>query len=58
MEDADIKKIIMEKQANNKIACKTAVEIADQAGIPKRKVGEMIDELKIKIVACQLGCFD
>jgi len=58
MEDAEIKKMIMEKQSNQKIACKSAIDIADQAGVPRRKVGEMLNELKIKIVACQLGCFD
>ena len=40
-----------------RIACKKALEIADQLGVPTRDVGRTADDLKIKIAACQLGCF-
>jgi hypothetical protein len=58
MEDDTIRQLIMEKQRDNRIACKTAVEIADATGIPRRKIGEILDEMKIKIHSCQLGCFE
>ena len=50
--------LIMEKQSNGRISCKTACDIADKAEIPRRKIGQLLDEMKIKIHSCQLGCFD
>jgi hypothetical protein len=57
LEDIEIKEIIIKKQSDNKMSCKTALEIADNAGVSRRKIGDLINELKIKIHSCQLGCF-
>ena len=57
MEDIEIKEIIIKKQSDNKMSCKTALEIADNTGVSRRKIGDLINELKIKIHSCQLGCF-
>ncbi|MEW6140495.1 MAG: hypothetical protein AB1733_19920 [Thermodesulfobacteriota bacterium] len=48
----------MERQSDNRISCKAACDIAELAGVPPRKVGNLLDEMKIKIFGCQLGCFD
>lgn len=40
-----------------KISCKKAFEIAEKWDMPVKEVGEVINELGIKIVKCQLGCF-
>ena len=58
MEDLEIKELISKKQSNNRISCKTAMELADDAGISRRKLGSLLDEMKIKIHSCQLGCFE
>ncbi|MBM3299676.1 MAG: hypothetical protein FJY85_06960 [Deltaproteobacteria bacterium] len=58
MEEAEIRKIIMEKQRDQRISCKTACDIAAQTGVPPRKIGHLLDEMHIKIDSCQLGCFD
>jgi hypothetical protein len=58
MDDEQIKRIILEKQSDHRISCRTACQIAEQTGVPPRKVGQLLDEMKIKIYACQLGCFD
>ncbi len=42
---------------NNKITCAKAWEFADKFGITKKQMGELLNELKIKITSCQLGCF-
>ena len=34
-----------------------AFSIAKEANVSVKKVGELRDKLKIKIRACQLGCF-
>jgi len=58
MEDSQLRDLIMEKQSNGRMSCKTACDIADQAGISRRKIGRLLDDMKIKIHSCQLGCFD
>jgi hypothetical protein len=56
--DADaVRKLIQEKQHNGSISCKAAMEIAEQAGLPPIQIGKMLNEMKIKIRGCQLGCF-
>lgn len=55
MEEAKKKLVSLAK--DGKIACKQALEFAEKEGIPPKKVGELLNELKIKIVTCQLGCF-
>jgi DNA-binding Lrp family transcriptional regulator len=57
MDDGELKKIIMERESSGRISCKTACDIADETGVSRRDVGRLIDELKIKIHSCQLGCF-
>ena len=48
---------IEETVTDNRISCKKALEIADENGISRNKMGELLNELKIKIRQCQLGCF-
>jgi hypothetical protein len=42
---------------DNRISCTEAREIAAEFDIPVRAVGDLANELKIKIYACELGCF-
>jgi hypothetical protein len=42
---------------NNRISCKQALKIAEEEQVPPKVIGEMLNELKIKVVTCQLGCF-
>jgi len=42
---------------DGKIACMQALKIAEEENVPSKKVGEILNELKIKIMNCQLGCF-
>jgi hypothetical protein len=56
--EQELKDLIMEKQSNGRISCKVACDIADQTGTARREIGRILDDLKIKIHSCQLGCFD
>lgn len=46
------------KALDNKISCAVARQLAAELQVPIREVGESANELKIKIKACELGCFD
>lgn len=43
--------------AEKRIACADAWAFAEAKGLGKEEVGELCNELGIKIYACQLGCF-
>ena len=39
------------------IACANAFALARELGVPLADVGRACDELGIKVMQCQLGCF-
>lgn len=55
----EVKKAVEEaaRQHQGKLPCAVAQEIAQKLGVPLIWVGEAADELKVKIIQCQLGCF-
>ncbi|HMK33581.1 MAG TPA: hypothetical protein VK463_00840 [Desulfomonilaceae bacterium] len=57
MGDDELKTLILQKQTNGRITCEAACDLANEAGVPPREIGRLLDELHIKIQACQLGCF-
>ncbi len=49
---------ILEKSKNGKIPCAVCFKIAEDFGISKKEMGKILNEMKVKIGQCQLGCFD
>jgi hypothetical protein len=41
----------------NRLSCEKAHELSAAHAISLREIGEVCNDLKIKIAACQLGCF-
>ncbi|MDP2719657.1 MAG: hypothetical protein Q8P44_07495 [Dehalococcoidia bacterium] len=41
-----------------KLPCAVAFKIAEKAGVTTGTVGDRTDKLDLRIVKCQLGCFD
>ncbi len=52
-----IKKEAENRSQEGKLSCREAFKIAEELERPVKEVGEACNELKIKIVSCQLGCF-
>lgn len=52
-----IKKRLLEVAQNGRLQCAGALSIASSFGVPTKDVGDVADELNIKISKCQLGCF-
>jgi hypothetical protein len=57
MSQEDIQARIKAAAADGKIPCAAACRLADELGLSRQDLGEMLNELKIKIIQCQLGCF-
>jgi len=57
MTDAELKDKIQAAAPQGKIPCARAFLLAQELDLPKARLGELCNELKIKIIQCQLGCF-
>jgi len=53
----DVKARIKAASPDGKIACVAAFRLAEELGLSRKDLGELLNELKIKIIQCQLGCF-
>ena len=42
---------------NGKISCRQALKLASETGVSPKELGDLLNEMKIKIASCQLGCF-
>jgi hypothetical protein len=58
MDRKKVEEAIRGKAKEGKIPCAACFKIAEEQGIPKREVGKICNEIKIRIGQCQLGCFD
>lgn len=52
-----LKKALKKEAHSGRLPCAKARALAETHGVPYRAVGQIADELKIKIVNCELGCF-
>ncbi len=42
---------------DGKIPCAVAFKIAKECNVSTKEIGNLLNQLKIKITGCQLGCF-
>lgn len=57
MNQAQLKQELGELFPEGRIPCVKVFELAEKYNISCLNMGELLDELKIKIIKCQLGCF-
>jgi hypothetical protein len=57
MDREKLEKALRERAKEGKLPCAMCFKIAEEFGIPKREIREILNELNIKISQCQLGCF-
>jgi hypothetical protein len=48
---------IKKASAGDRLTCEKAHELSAKLKVPLQEIGVLCNELKIKISACQLGCF-
>ncbi len=53
----NLKEKILFEAENQKLPCKQAFTIASETDFPLAEVGKTCNEMNVKIVGCQLGCF-
>ncbi len=57
MQEEAIINRLKEVAREGKISCTVAMKIAAEFHVPIHKIGELLNQMKVKIVQCQLGCF-
>jgi hypothetical protein len=58
MDRKKLEETILTKAKDGKLPCAMCFKIADDFGIPKKELTKILNEMKIKISQCQLGCFE
>jgi cytidine deaminase len=58
MDRDKLEKVILKKAKAGKLPCGMCFQIAEDFKISKREIGKVLNEMKIKISQCQLGCFE
>lgn len=57
MTNDEIKARIRAAAPDSRITCAAAFRLAAELGISRAEMGNFLNELRIKIIECQLGCF-
>jgi hypothetical protein len=57
MTQEELKARIRAAAPEGKITCAAALRLAEELPISRQEMGDLLNELKIKITQCQLGCF-
>jgi Trp operon repressor len=57
MDQESIIDVVRKAAAENRLSCESARELAEELNVPVSEIGRICNVLKIKITACQLGCF-
>jgi len=53
----EIKARIKAAATEGRIPCAAAFRLAQELSLSRKDLGDLLNELKIKITQCQLGCF-
>lgn len=53
----EIIKKLQEVAPKGKISCTDARRVAEEFAVNPADIGDLCDELKLKIYGCELGCF-
>ena len=57
MHEEEVKSRIRAAAPDGKMPCAAAFRLAEELGISRKELGNLLNDLKIKIIQCQLGCF-
>ena len=58
MDRKNLKETILKKAKDGKLPCAMCFKIAEDFKISKREMGKILNEMKVRISQCQLGCFE
>ncbi len=54
--EEDIRRLINEAATDGRVACKFLLDLAARTDTPAGRIGEICNEMDIRVSDCQLGC--
>jgi hypothetical protein len=57
MNQEELRARVQAAAPEGKIPCARAFVLAEDLDLSRKELGELLNELRIKIIQCQLGCF-
>lgn len=57
IDDDKISQAVLKEAKDGRISCTAARKLARELQVSPREIGDACNRLKIKIHACELGCF-
>jgi hypothetical protein len=57
MTPEELRSAIESKAVDGKVSCKAMLDLASETQTPSKQIGEICNEMSIKVSGCQLGCF-
>jgi hypothetical protein len=58
MDRKKLEEAITKEIRNGKIPCPVCFKLAEEFDISRKEFGKILNEMKIKVSQCQLGCFE
>jgi hypothetical protein len=58
MDRKKLEEVIKKKAKDGKLPCAMCFKIAEDFEISNKEIGKILNEMKVKISHCQLGCFE
>ena len=58
MDRKKLEEVILKNAKDGRLPCAMCFIIAEDFGISKREMRNILNEMKVKISQCQLGCFE
>jgi len=58
MDRKGLEEVIKKKARDGRLPCAMCFKIAEDFGISNKEMGKILNEMKVKISQCQLGCFE
>jgi len=58
MDRKKLEEAITKETRNGKIPCPVCFKLAEEFGISRKEFGKILNEMKVKVSQCQLGCFE
>jgi len=57
MEKESLIEKIKSESKSGKISCRQALKLASEMDVSPKQLGDLLNEIGIKVATCQLGCF-
>ena len=57
MTEHEVRRAIHSQAIDEKVSCRAMLELASAIDMSPKEIGELCNEMKIRISNCQLGCF-